>query len=162
MTETWELSNKDFKSVMIKNFSNQLQTSLRQRGKRKIVSTKKEKICKVHWMGSTQNGRYVGKEWAGRQKVPSLNTDRKLDWKKTGRSLMDLWGYKMAHLITLGSLEFRMKGERTELKTHSNNDWNATNVKRGTKPQIQEAEQTPHTIQPKKSMPRHMVIKLLT
>lgn len=48
--------------------------------------------------------------------------DRKLDWKNTGRSLMDLWGYKTAHLITLGSLEFRMKGERTELKKHSNND----------------------------------------
>ena len=47
---------------MIKNFSNQLQTSLGQRDKQKIVSTKKETICKVHWMGSTQNGRYVGKE----------------------------------------------------------------------------------------------------
>lgn len=62
MTEMRELSNKDFKPVMIKNFSNQLQTSLGQRDKQKIVSTKKETICKVHWMGSTQNGRYVGKE----------------------------------------------------------------------------------------------------
>lgn len=82
MTETWELSNKYFKSVMIKNFSNQLQTNLRQRDKQKIVSTKKEKICKVHWMGSTQNGRYVGKEWAGRQKVPSLNNRQEIRLEK--------------------------------------------------------------------------------
>lgn len=51
-----------------------------------------------------------------------LTTDRKLDWEKTGTSLMDLWGYKTALLITLGSLEFRKKGERVELKKYSDND----------------------------------------
>lgn len=43
MTEMWELSNKDFKSVMIKNFSNQLQTSLEQRDKQKIESPQRNR-----------------------------------------------------------------------------------------------------------------------
>ena len=35
---------------------------------------------------------------------------------------MDLWGYRTALLITLVSLQSRMKGEKTELKRYSNND----------------------------------------
>ena len=43
MTELWELSNKDLNSVMIKNFSNQLQTSLEQRDKQKIESPQRNR-----------------------------------------------------------------------------------------------------------------------
>lgn len=63
---------------------------------------------------------------------------------------MDLQGYKTALLITLGPLEFRRK-EKSGAEKVLRQRLKFNKCEKETKPQIQEAEQTPHRIKLKKS-----------
>lgn len=74
--------------------------------------------------------------------------------KKKEESLTDLWDY---HNICITGIQKERWKSGAEKVLKDITAENLPNLERKTKSQIQEAEQTPHRIYLKKSMPRHIV-----
>lgn len=87
-----------------------------------------------------------------------LTTDRKLDWKKQEKNRNEPHGpagLQNGPINNIRATGVQKERRKSGAEKSTQTTTEIQQMKKETKPQIQEAEQTPHRIKLKKSMPRH-------